>query len=375
MGAEVVLPARELAAELAFFIDALGFRPEAIYPADDPAVAILSGHGLRLRLVRVADAGALGATGAPGLPALRLPASDVPALAGGPRALTSPSGIAIELAEPEPPMRMPVTAHQLVVTSLDEQASWGIGRAGMLYRDLIPGRLGGRVIASHIRIPDAGPVPDRVHYHTIGFQLIFCVHGWVRLVYEDQGPPFVLHAGDCVIQPPQIRHRVLESSAQLEVVEVGAPAEHLTTFDHELTLPTAALQPEREFGGQRFWRSELARAPWRPWRIPGFEARDSGVTAASGGVASVVVARPAPAHRDRAAALTSHASDVLFTFVLSGGVTLDVPGQTARRLGRGDAFVVPPHLASALRDGSADLQLLEVSLPATFLTVVHAAPG
>ena len=37
---------------------------------------------------------------------------------------------------------------------------WVIGRAGMRYRDLIPGRLGGSIIASHIRIPDAGPVPD-----------------------------------------------------------------------------------------------------------------------------------------------------------------------------------------------------------------------
>jgi hypothetical protein len=40
-------------------------------------------------------------------------------------------------------------------------------RAGMQYRDLIPGRLGGRFIASHIRIPDGGDVPDYVHYHRI----------------------------------------------------------------------------------------------------------------------------------------------------------------------------------------------------------------
>ena len=68
----------------------------------------------------------------------------------------------------------------------------------MLYRDLLPSRQGGRFIASHIRIPDAGPVPDEVHFHNIRFQLIFCVAGWVRLVYEDQGDEFVLNAGDCV---------------------------------------------------------------------------------------------------------------------------------------------------------------------------------
>ena len=57
-----------------------------------------------------------------------------------------------------------------------------VGRAGMEYRDLIPDRLGGRFIASHIRITDGGPVPDSVHFHDIGFQVIVCRAGWVRVV-------------------------------------------------------------------------------------------------------------------------------------------------------------------------------------------------
>ena len=70
-------------------------------------------------------------------------------------------------------------------------------------------RLGGSIIASHIRIPDGGPVPDMVHYHTVGFQLIYCYKGWVDVLYEDQGNEMMrLSAGDCVIQPPEIRHRV-----------------------------------------------------------------------------------------------------------------------------------------------------------------------
>src|SRR5215216_637983 len=44
---------------------------------------------------------------------------------------------------------------------------WTAGRAGMMYRDLIPDRLGGRVIASHIRIVEGGDVPDSVHYHRV----------------------------------------------------------------------------------------------------------------------------------------------------------------------------------------------------------------
>ena len=113
----------------------------------------------------------------------------------------------------------------------------------MLYRDLLPNRQGGRFIASHIRISDAGPVPDEVHYHNVQFQLIFCVAGWVRLVYQGQGEPFVLNAGDCVLQPPGIRHRVLESSGGSEVVEITCPAVHETWFDPELSLPTPAAGP------------------------------------------------------------------------------------------------------------------------------------
>jgi quercetin dioxygenase-like cupin family protein len=130
--------------------------------------------------------------------------------------------------------------------------NWITGRAGMEYRDLIPERVGGRVIASHIRITDGGEVPDYIHYHKIQFQLIYCKAGSIRVVYEDQGPPFILTAGDCVLQPPQIRHRVLESSAGAEVIEISAPAIHETWVEHEIELPTLDMKTDRDFEGQRF---------------------------------------------------------------------------------------------------------------------------
>jgi hypothetical protein len=225
---EVCLPSKDLAQDLAFFTKRLAFRLDTIFPADDPAVAVLSGHGLRLRLDRRADL-------APAV--LRLSCLDPDALGAGERELTAPNGVRIHIVDTAPLPPMPPTRHSFGVRRLNGDDPWVVGRAGMQYRDLVPGRLGGALIASHIRIPDAGPVPDMVHYHDIGFQLIFCIHGWVRLVYEDQGPPFVLRAGDCPIQPPRIRHCVLESSGNLEVVEVSVPAEHLTTIDHEMKLP------------------------------------------------------------------------------------------------------------------------------------------
>jgi quercetin dioxygenase-like cupin family protein len=134
------------------------------------------------------------------------------------------------------------------------QSEWTVGRAGMMYRDLIPDRLAGRVIASHIRITKGGPVDDRVHYHKIDFQVIYCLKGAISVVYESQGEPFWLRPGDCVLQPPEIRHRVLEAEAGSEVIELTSPADHETWFDHEMQLPTADVQPQRVFGSQRFVR-------------------------------------------------------------------------------------------------------------------------
>ena len=127
--------------------------------------------------------------------------------------------------------------------SIESWTAEALSRRLVRYRDLIPGRLGGRVIASHIHIPSGGPVPDYVHFHRIEFQMIYCRSGWVRVVYEDQGESFVMHAGDCVLQPPEIRHRVLASSDDLEVIEVSVPAEHETFAEHEITLPNKTIKP------------------------------------------------------------------------------------------------------------------------------------
>jgi quercetin dioxygenase-like cupin family protein len=128
------------------------------------------------------------------------------------------------------------------------------------------------------------------------------------------------------------------------------------------------VRPDRDFDGQRFCRSRAEDAVWTPWRIAGFEARDTNIGTATGGVASVHVVRPSGPH----GSTTSHTSDILFAFVLAGSVTLSAEGQGAHALTEGDAYVIPPGLKTALTASSKDLQLLEVSLPAEFETYVHA---
>ncbi|MCE7990771.1 MAG: cupin [Roseivirga sp.] len=343
--AELLMPSADLTEDMDFFTH-LGFRLDQIYPSDDPEVARMSGHGLVLKLDRSAKITA---------PVVHLLTDEAPA-----EELVAPNGTLIKFEPLYYRLELPSTQHTFEVRRLKDSAPWVIGRAGMLYRDLIPDRLGGSIIASHIRIPDAGPVPDMVHYHTIGFQLIYCYRGWVRLVYEDQGPPFILKAGDCVTQPPQIRHRVLESSENLEVIEIGVPAAHMTTIDHEMELPNTEFQPDREFGGQVFCRHELKDAQWQPWKAQGFESRDTGIANATSGVASVEVIR-AGADTGKEA-LLKHGVDILFTFVLDGGLKLLAEGQE-QDLRAGDAFVIPPDCTYRFHELLPDTQLLEVSLP------------
>lgn len=371
VAAEIRLGSDDLKKDLPFFTDMLGFRLEQIFPADDPAIAVIAGHGIRLRLERgirhpVATLRLLCKT--PPSFARRggtaTPPDDLPTL-------TAPNGTVIEFTSAEQPMITPPTRHSFVVRRLADQAPWVIGRAGMHYRDLIPDRLGGRIIASHIRIPDGGPVPDMVHYHTVGFQLIYCYRGWVRLVYEDQGPPFILGAGDCVIQPPEIRHRVLESSDALEVIEVGVPAEHITTIDHNMELPTNTFAPDRDFAGQKFCHHKVAEAHWKPARVSGFQTRDTGIANATNGVANVQINKRQTSASNFQSPVISHDNDILFSFVMEGSVTLEDDKQTRQSLTPGDAFVIPPHIKTRFVDCSADLEILEVALPGIFNTTEH----
>ena len=353
--AEIRLPTSELRDDIPFFTKTLGMRMDMIYPADDPRVAVFSGHGLRLRVEKDAPE-------APGT--IRILTDDPDGFADGERNLIAPNGTRIEIDELNPPMVMPETVHSFVVRRLKDQAPWIIGRAGMHYRDLVPDRLGGSIIASHIRIPDGGPVPDMVHFHKVGFQLIFCIHGWVDVVYEDQGDKMRLTAGDCFIQPPEIRHRVLEASDNVQVIEIGVPAEHVTEIDHEMELPTPHFRPDREWQGQRFVYNQAEGATWESFRLPGYVCRDTTIAENTKGVAGVQVVRKGQGDPVWAA----HDTDIHFTFVMEGEVTLEGEGREPYRLEQGDAFVIPPGMRTRLSDPSDDVELLEVTLPGVFNT-------
>ncbi len=356
--AEIRLPTQELRDDIPFYTKVLGMQMDMIYPADDPRTAVFSGHGLRVRIEKDAPE-------TPGT--LRILTENPEGFANGDRVLVAPNGTRIEIEDLDPPLVMPETVHSFVVRRLKDQAPWIIGRAGMHYRDLVPDRLGGSIIASHIRIPDGGPVPDMVHFHKVGFQLIFCIHGWVDVVYEDQGDKLRLTAGDCFIQPPEIRHRVLEASDNVQVIEIGVPAEHVTEIDHEMELPTPHLRPDREWQGQRFVYNQAKDADWVPFRLPGYICRDTTIAENTKGVAGVQVVR----RGEGDPVWASHDTDIHFTFVMNGQVTLEGEGRDPYQLEQGDAFVIPPGMRTRLSQPSDDVELLEVTLPGVFRTVLE----
>ena len=342
-----VLPSNDLQADIAFYTRELHMQLHRVYPSENPHSAELSGLGLSLLLDTRHD-------GSPGL--LVIKSEDQPR-----NPMHSPSGTELRWQASEEPHSQTFINHRVEICTL-RGTPWVTGRAGTHSRDLIPSRLGGGIIASHVRIPNGGPVRDRVHYHTAGFQLLFCVQGWIELVYEDQGPSITLRAGDCVTQPPHIRHRVLETSNGLEVIEIGTPAEHVTAIDSELQLPTGRVDSHRLFHGQRFCHFSHAGARWQPHRLPGLAAADTGVAEATTGLAGV---RMLKAMGGSPPYTTAHEAEVLFTYVVAGSVRINRQLMVA-----GDAFTLPPNDEYTIGDISADVSLLEVSLPGVFNTRV-----
>ena len=96
------------------------------------------------------------------------------------------------------------------------------------YRDLgVKDATDGRFQANVIRaVPGKHAVPQW-HSHTLDFQMVYILKGWAIFEYEGQGR-HTLRAGDCILQPPGIRHREIEHSDDLELVEITSPAEFAT---------------------------------------------------------------------------------------------------------------------------------------------------
>jgi len=316
----LVVPCNDLAETLDFFTEKNEFRLHRIYPAEDPSIADIENHDRYIRLVKQESG----------------PYPDYPAIIGG-----STQDLSIETVDLNPPMEVPSAQYTFEMTHLGDDSDWVIGRVGMEYRNLISEQ-NGRFGASHIRITKGGPVEDYVHFHQIRFQMIYCYKGWAKVLYEDQGESIIMKSGDCVLQPPGIRHRVLESSTGLEVIEINSPAKHMTGRDHSINLPSEIMDSGRLFGGQKFLHHQASSG----------NNGELGILEATNGMMSASIIHPKNQFSQNLE------GKFLFNFILKGDCELVFEKNYS--FSAGGTFIFPAGKELLLNHCSNDLTILQV---------------
>jgi mannose-6-phosphate isomerase-like protein (cupin superfamily) len=104
------------------------------------------------------------------------------------------------------------------------------------YRDLgIARATRGKVVAHVIRARPGKAPHGQWHRHDCKVQFVYVLKGWVEFEYEGVGK-VLMRAGSCFYQPPNIRHREIRHSKNLELLEVVAPAAFAT---HDAPPPAA----------------------------------------------------------------------------------------------------------------------------------------
>src|SRR5580692_8611132 len=80
-------------------------------------------------------------------------------------------------------------------------------------------------VASHLN-PDAfeGGLRSYANYHDVEFQMIYVLKGWIKGEYDGAGEVTMVE-GSCWLQPPKIKHTVLDYSDDCELLEIILPAE------------------------------------------------------------------------------------------------------------------------------------------------------
>jgi hypothetical protein len=98
------------------------------------------------------------------------------------------------------------------------------------YRDLGMSKATDGLLQAHVirLIPPCDPaVVSKRHYHDVDVQMIYVLKGWIRSEFEGQGE-VTMRQGAAWLQPPRIKHTVLDYSDDCELLEIILPAEFET---------------------------------------------------------------------------------------------------------------------------------------------------
>ncbi|HKI97605.1 MAG TPA: cupin domain-containing protein [bacterium] len=126
------------------------------------------------------------------------------------------------LQSPEPQTFTPSFAREATFTRKGLRSFWE-------YRDLgvnegTHGHVRATVLRAIRECPEGG---TGWHYHELDFQMYYVLKGTLRTLVEGQGE-LTFSAGDSWLQPPRTKHNVVYFSADLELLELIAPAEYGT---------------------------------------------------------------------------------------------------------------------------------------------------
>jgi mannose-6-phosphate isomerase-like protein (cupin superfamily) len=97
------------------------------------------------------------------------------------------------------------------------------------YRDLGMSKASNGLLQAHVirLVPPCDPkVVSKRHFHDVDVQMIYVLKGWIKGEYD--GQEVTVRQGGAWLQPPKIKHTVLDYSDDCELLEIVLPAEFKT---------------------------------------------------------------------------------------------------------------------------------------------------
>jgi hypothetical protein len=148
------------------------------------------------------------------------------------------SGRAIKRARPSARRARPAASakvrprrkHSFVASHLREEDFEGGLRRYAKYRDLGMSKATGGMVQAHVIrfVPPCLPEEvSKLHFHAVEFQMVYVLKGWIKTEFDGQGA-VTMQTGSAWIQPPRIKHKVLDYSDDCEVLEIVLPADFKT---------------------------------------------------------------------------------------------------------------------------------------------------
>ena len=98
------------------------------------------------------------------------------------------------------------------------------------YRDLGMSKATNGQLQAHVirLVPPCDPaVVSKRHFHDVDVQMIYVLKGWIRSEFDGHGE-VTMREGAAWLQPPRIKHTVLDYSDDCELLEIILPAKFKT---------------------------------------------------------------------------------------------------------------------------------------------------